>query len=168
MTPGTVPLPEPFGSALGAGEPARVVDSEAATPEALFARACARSLVGRRAEARADLLNAAPALGDPCRIELALLAIQAREDVEEALTTAREIAGRADAAPALRARALHVLGLAEARLRRSDSARAHLLAAARLYRELRDRLGCARVFDTLGMLEAAIGRLDHALPFYAL
>src|SRR5262249_24018447 len=77
-------------------------------------------------------------------------------------------AARAGVAPALRARALHVAGLGEARRRRSDRARRALLDAADAYQALGDRRGRARVWDTLAQVEAASGRVEHALPLLAL
>jgi tRNA A-37 threonylcarbamoyl transferase component Bud32 len=43
-----------------------------------------------------------------------------------------------------------------------------LLKSARIYRELKDYAARAQVFDTLGSVEAARGRLDFAVHFFAL
>jgi tetratricopeptide (TPR) repeat protein len=164
----TVAMPEPFRAALEAGRPADVAGAPAATPEALFARAQARMQVGRDEEARADLKAALPALGDPCRIELAWLDLRERRDAEGACAACREVLERAPQGSALEARACHILGLAEGRRRKSAAALDRLLHAADLYARLRDRRQLAQVYDTLGSLFAAQGRLDHALSYYAL
>ena len=161
-------LPEPFAAAIQAGKPLAVCDEPAPTPEALYGRGLARALVGREAQARADFQAALPALGDVCGIELAFLDLRQRSSIQGALQAARTIAERAEAKSALRARALHLIGLAEGKLRRTPAALGALLEAVELYRGLGDRIGRARVYDTLGTLHAARGRLDHALNFYAL
>jgi len=164
----TVALPEPFRGALEGGRPAEVADAAAAMPEALFARAQARIQLGRDVEARADLQAALPALGDPCRVELAWLDLRERRDVDGAAAACREVLARAPQGSGLEARACHILGLAEGRRRKSAAALDRLLHAADVYGRHRDRRQLAQVYDTLGSLFAAQGRLDHALSYYAL
>jgi serine/threonine-protein kinase len=161
-------LEEPYRRALLEGRAAAVCDLAAESPAQRYGRACARIAVGREVEARADLESALPHLGDLCRVELAFLDLRQRSAVRDALETARAIAARAGADAPLRARALHVAGLAEGKLRKTPAALATLLEACELYRAEGDRFGQARVHDTLGMLHAARGRLDHAVYCYAL
>jgi len=164
----TVEIPEVFRCALAQGVPARVCQLEATTPQALFGRALARIAVGREADARKDLEAALPHLGDASRIELAFLDIRERNAVKGALAVARAIAERAEPNSLLAARALHVAGLAEGKLRHTAAATDALLRSAEIYGALGERLGQAQVYDTLGMVEGARGRLDYALNFYAL
>ena len=163
----TVPVPEPFRSALDRETPAVVCDEEAASAEALFGRAQARLLVGREAEARRDLEAASPALGDACLLELALLGIRERSHIREALNTAKDVLSRVAPETVLAGRAWHIIGLAEGRLRRTAASIEALLKAAEIYDGLGERLAQAQVLDTLGMAEAARGRLDLAVNDYA-
>lgn len=165
----TVDVPEPFRSALMEA-PIRAADAEAPTPEALFGRAMARIAVGREGEARADLEAAMPHLGDPCRLELAFLDIRQRSSVKAAAILAKLIAERAktEGNAIVQARALHIVGLAQGKMRRTSLAIDALLDAAGIYGALGDRLGTSQVYDTLGTVQAAKGRLDHAMNFYAL
>lgn len=164
----TVDVPEPFRSCLDQDTPGKVCDAEATAPEALFGRAMARVAAGREAEARQDLEAALPGLGDPCRVELALLDLRQRDAVKDAVVVAQLVVDRAEPKSALAARALHVVGLAEGKLRHTSVAADALLKAAEIYGVLEERAGLAQVYDTLGTLEAARGRLDNALHFYAL
>jgi tetratricopeptide (TPR) repeat protein len=163
-----IDLPEPFAGALMRGEPATVCDAPAETPEAVYARGLARIAVGREVDARADLLAAAESLGDGCRVELAYLDLRSHGAVEAAAVAASEIAKRTPQDTRLAARAWHVAGQALGKLRCQEAAATALLRAADIYRALMDRAGLAQVHDTLGMLEAARGRFDHAMNFYAL
>jgi tRNA A-37 threonylcarbamoyl transferase component Bud32 len=164
----TVQIPEPFFSFLAIGTPGPACDLEAMTPEAKFGRAMARIAVGRQPEARQDLEAALPALGDACLLELAFLDVQQRTAVKDALATARMVVERAGPCSLLAARALHLAGLAEGRLRNTAASARDLLSSMTLYQALGERLGLAQVYDTLGMLEGARGRLDLALHFHAL
>ncbi|MBI4606509.1 MAG: protein kinase [Planctomycetes bacterium] len=163
----SVSIPEPFLSALGQGRPGDVGDADAATPEARYGRALARLQVGRDRDARSDLEAALPALGDACRIEIAYLDMRERASVEDALACCEEVLRAAPAGTALRARALHVGGLAKAKLRRLEEATDALVEACSVYRSLGDRAGAAQAQDTLGTLHSSRGRLDLALSAYA-
>ncbi|MCE9555796.1 MAG: protein kinase [Planctomycetes bacterium] len=164
----TVELPEPFRSALAAGGAATVCDCDAASPEALFGRAQARIAVGRDLEARADLVAATGSLPEACRIELAWLDLRAGIAGGRVASALRELAEQPTLPMRLQARAWHVLGLAEGKSRRTPAAVDALLKAAQLYRAAGLRLAETQVFDTLGTVEAARGRLDNALHFYAM
>jgi serine/threonine-protein kinase len=164
----TVPVPEPFRSALDRETPAVVCDEPASSAEALFGRAQARLLVGRDAEARRDLEAASPALGDACSLELALLGILKRSsNFKEALNSAKDVLSRVAPGTVLAGRAWHIIGLAEGRLRRTAASIEALLKAAETYDGLGEHLAQAQVLDTLGMAEAACGRLDLAVNDYA-
>ncbi len=160
--------PEPFRSELAAGRAARAADLPARTPEELFARAQARLACGRDREARVDLESCLPALGDQAQVELAYLDIRERADLDSARVVLQTIAEQAPAQSELAARARHLLGLAEGKLRRSEAAVAALLDSAAIYRERGQRSELAQVHDTLGSVFAAQGRLDHATGHYAL
>ena len=161
-------VPEPFRSALEKGRAGDVCDLEAASPESLFGRGLARLQAGRNADARSDLEAASPALGDPCVIEIACLDIRTQHGARAALARAEEILERSSAGSALRARALHVVGLGNAKFRRTEEGIDALLAASEIYRALGDHAGGAQVKDTLGRVHASQGRLDLALGAYAL
>ena len=169
MLVATATIPEPFQSRLKIDDVAEICDHEAKSPGALYGRALARIVAGRDSEARVDLKAAMPQLGDPCRVELAFLDIRQRDgDIEDAIVALRFVIERAQPDSLLQARALHVVGLAEGKLRRSRPAREDLFAARKLYSKLNCRIGIAQVNDTLGMLDTALGRLDTAASFYAL
>jgi len=163
-----VRLPEPFATALCEGRAADVCGVDCGTPEEFFARALARIDVGDEVGARRDLDAAEPALRGPCRVEKAFLDIRQRSALMTALCSAREVLADSDATDGLRARALHAVGLAEGKLRRTVRALDALLEARRLYAAEGDQRGRSQVHDTLGMLHAARGRLDHAVYWYAL
>lgn len=163
-----VPIPPEFAKALDEGRAADVRDAEASTPEALLGRAMARVALGEEERAREDLTAALPALGDAARVELAMLDIRQRNDIPAALETARSILAGDPAEPSVAARAQHVVGLAEGKLRRTPAALDALLAAAALYGQVGDRHARAQVHDGVGMLLAARGRLDQAVYWYAL
>ncbi|MGD1000332.1 MAG: protein kinase [Candidatus Brocadiia bacterium] len=163
----TVPLPEPYRSALDRETPAVVSDEPASSAEALFGRAQARLLVGREAEARQDLEAASPALRDACSLELALLGIRERSHIPKALDAAKDVLSRVAPGTVLAGRAWHIIGLAEGKLRRTAASIEALLKAAEIYDGLGERLAQAQVLDTLGMAEAARGRLDLAVNDYA-
>jgi len=145
-----------------------VCDVRAVTDLDYLGRALTRVAAGREEEARFDFERAVSGLGDVCRIELAHLDIRQRRSVRKAESVAREIAERAESPSRLAARAWHVLGLAEGKLRNHAAATDALLRAAEMYRQLDMRLARAHVFDTLGALEAARGRLDLAMGRYAM
>jgi len=163
----TVPLPEPYRSALDRETPAVVSDEPASSAEALFGRAQARLLVGREAEASQDLEAASPALRDACSLELALLGIRERSHIPKALDAAKDVLSRVAPGTVLAGRAWHIIGLAEGKLRRTAASIEALLKAAEIYDGLGERLAQAQVLDTLGMAEAARGRLDLAVNDYA-
>ncbi len=166
--PLTIDVPEPFRSALEANREREACDSDAHSPAALFGRGLARAATGRHADARADFEASLAALGDPCRLELALLALAQPGEVATALSDSQAIAERTEPNGRLAARAWHIAGLATLKLGRQAKAIDALLRAADIYRHLGDRAGCAQVQDTLGMAYAARGRLDHAVLAYAL
>ena len=147
----------------------------APSADALLARAAERLEAGHHAEARADLSRCVElaraagegALVDAARVELALLDVRERRAVDAAIGALREVLEEHAGRTALRARALHALGLAEARRRRSAEALDALHEAAEVYGELGDRRGRARTADTLATTLAAKGRLDHAFSWYA-
>ena len=58
--------------------------------------------------------------------------------------------------------------MAEYKAGNAESAVDGLLEAAAIYREIDCELGRAQVLDTLGMVQAAHGRVDDALHHYAL
>jgi len=163
-----VSIPEPFRAALEAADPGRVADEPADTPQARYARGLARLEVGRDVDARADFEAAAESLATPCGVELAYLDIRAGGGLLEAVNRLRELATAAREDLGLRARALHILGLGENQLRHTAQAADALLEALRLYRSLGDTRRQAMLHDTLGMVHAARGRLDHALHCYAM
>jgi tRNA A-37 threonylcarbamoyl transferase component Bud32 len=160
--------PEPFSSALRDRNWASIADAPAQTAPALYARGQARINLGRDADARNDFLAAAPELGDRCRIELAYLDLRQRRDVRDALVIAMNVIKDSPPDSPLLARALHVAGLAEGKLRRSGPAIDLLLKSAKTYLKLRDWASRSQVYDTLGSVEAARGRLDFAVHFFAL
>ena len=162
-----IQVPEPYHSAIAKGRASDVSDLEASSPEAFFGRGMARIQAGRTREARSDLEAARESLGDPCIVEIACLDIATQHGVPDALARAEEILARAPPASTLRARALHVVGLGKAKLRRTEEAIDALLAASEIYRDLGDYPRGAQVKDTLGRLHASQGRLDLALGAYA-
>ena len=133
-----------------------------------FARAQVRMALGQDAAAREDLEAVVADWGDAARLELAYLDLRERGGIRRAIRVAKEIAGRACDEPRLRARALHVLGMALDRARRKERALTTLLEAARLYDEQGNDVARAHVYDTIGTLHATGGRLDEATHFYAL
>ena len=143
-------------------------DAPASTAADLYARAQARVNLGRDDEARKDFEAAAAELGDLCRIELAYLDLRQRRDVHEALAIAMDVIRQSPPGSALSARAHHIAGLAEGKLRRSAPAIDQLMQSAKTYRDLGDFSSRAQVYDTLGSVEAARGRLDLAVHFFAL
>jgi tetratricopeptide (TPR) repeat protein/tRNA A-37 threonylcarbamoyl transferase component Bud32 len=161
-------LPEPFASALRDRKWATIADAPADSPAALYARGQARLSLGRDADARDDFQAAASDLCDWCCIELAYLDLRQRRDVREALVIAMNVIKNSPPDSPLLARALHVAGLAEGKLRRSGPAIDLLLKSAKTYLKLRDFAARAQVYDTLGSVEAARGRLDFAVHFFAL
>ncbi len=68
----------------------------------------------------------------------------------------------------LAARARHIAGLADCKADNGEQAIDQLLEAARIYQEIGCEGGRAQVLDTLGMVQAARGRLDEAVHHYAL
>ncbi|MBL8861661.1 MAG: protein kinase [Planctomycetes bacterium] len=142
-------------------------DGPAADGRARFERACARALLGRDDEARADLQACAAELGDAAHVELAHLDVRGRGGVEAACSVLEAVLARVERGSALEARTLHILGLARGKLRRTALATDALLSAADRYRALGDLGALAQVQDTLGSLFAAQGRLDFASAHYA-
>ncbi len=143
-------------------------DAIASTAGERLVRGLARAAVGRDREARADFVAALPELGDACRVELALLDIRERADLAAAHAAAQDIVRRTPAGSPLGARALHVLGFAEGKLRRTPQAVDALQRAADAYGALDRPLDRAQVHDTLGSVLAAAGQLGDALTFHAL
>ncbi|MBK7875460.1 MAG: tetratricopeptide repeat protein [Planctomycetes bacterium] len=159
---------EPYRSLVRAGLFADASSAAAREPEELYARAHARTMAGREAEARSDFEACLPALGDRARIELALLDIRQRSALPAARDTAERIADLAPPGAWIAARARHVLGLAEGKLRRTSASLEALLSALDLYRAAGDRQGAAEVHDTLGSVFAAQGRIEVGVNHYAL
>jgi tetratricopeptide (TPR) repeat protein len=145
-----------------------LAEGPAGTPDELFRRAIARIALERDDDARADLLACKMAIGDSALIELAFLDIRQRHDIAEALGVAHAIIARAAANSAMQARAYHVAGLAEGKLRNTPAALIALLKASLLYAKLGDLAARAQVQDTIGSIEAARGRLDLAVNCYAM
>jgi tetratricopeptide (TPR) repeat protein len=160
-------LVEPFASALHQGKGREAADAPATSPEALFSRAILRASIGRDEDARRDLAAATPSLADWCVIETGLLDLR-RVQAASVRTTAEQIIARAPQSSPLRARAMHVLGLALGRLGNSAAAIDALLGAGEGYEVLGNRAKHAEVYDSLGMLHAARGRIDYAMSFFAL
>src|SRR3989442_10823377 len=112
----------PVPTAPEADHPGSAGVAPADTDETRFARGIARARSGDRQAARDDFRSVLPALGDRCRVELALLDIEDGRDVEPAVAVARDVIACAPAGGALHARALHVAGLGEHRPRRPHPA----------------------------------------------
>ncbi len=163
-----VEIPEPFRSALLSGHPLAVTNVEATTPEALYGRGMARFQVGRSGEARGDFQAALPALGDTCRIEIAFLDIHERTELKKSLETVEEVLQRVSGESPIRARALHIKGLALGKLRRNQESAEALIQALDSYRGMGDRRRQAEVYDTLGAYYSARGQLESAVGYYAM
>jgi len=133
----------------------------------LWARARAWWQAGDLDRSRKDLEACRETLGDLAEIELAFLDIRSRGGLGMARERAERIAGGAPPGGPLWARAQHVLGLAEGKLRRISRAARALEDAAEAYEALGDSSGLAQVLDTQGMLYASTGRLDLAAVQYA-
>ncbi|MFQ5506964.1 MAG: tetratricopeptide repeat protein, partial [Planctomycetota bacterium] len=161
-------IPEPFRAALQGGEPGRVSDHPAEAPLERYGRGLARTVVGREADARADFQAASDALGDICRVELGFLDIRDRSGLRRALQASEELLDLHAGPCFLRARSLHLKGLALGKLRRSRLSVQALFDAQNLYREIGEGLLSAQVQDTLGMVFGASGQLDLALTYYSL
>jgi tetratricopeptide (TPR) repeat protein len=147
---------------------AEIADAPADNAAASYSRGQLRLSLGRDADARLDFEAAVAQLGDRARIELAYLDLRQRLDVQKALVIAEDVIKSAPPQSALAARAFHIAGLAEGKLRRSGPAMDMLLKASRIYRQLKDFSSRSQVYDTLGSVEAARGRLDLAVHFFAL
>jgi serine/threonine-protein kinase len=143
-----------------------VCDAEVPTPAALFGRGLARLACDLFEAARSDFEAAMPTLRDACRLELAQLAIRLRTGLTTALADAEDVARTAEPKTQLAARAWHLTGVLQMRLSDNDAALESLTKAADAYQQLSDRLGNARVQDSIGMLHAEQGRLDCALQAY--
>lgn len=143
-------------------------DAPANTPAEHLVRARARIQAGRDRDARSDLALARDSLGDQAEIELAFLDLRAPGALESARRVARRIVDSADPGSALRARACHVLGLAEGKLRDGEASVAALLEARAIYRGREEESQVAQVEDTLGSVFMASGRMDLAMHHYAL
>ena len=168
-----VPMPDDFQAALDEGRPADVVDHAVSSPVGLYVRGLARTVVARRwPDARADFQAALPTLGDPAAIELAFLDLRDPGAAAAVSAKAREIADRASQPPSsnlvLAARAFHIAGLAEDKLRHTAEAVNCLMKAKSLYGQCGCQLGQAQVLDSLGMVNESLGRLDDAVHHYVL
>ncbi len=168
MFPLTVDVPEPFGSALANRTSLSVCQAVATTPAELFGRGLNRMAAGDLQGARADLVAAQSVLGDPCRVELAQLAIRERRGLAEALTEVESVIKRAPSGSALAARATHLAGVLQLKSGELDLALETLSRAAKMYDDLACRLGHAQVHDSIGMAHSELGRLDRALEAYSL
>jgi tetratricopeptide (TPR) repeat protein len=163
-----IQLPEPFRTAIRRGAPASVCDLEATEGADLFARGMARMQVGRDAEARSDFEAAREELGNCCGIELGFLDLRAGVQPSRVADAAQQIVENSGDDDLQRARALHLLGLAEIKRRGTAAALDALLQAADVFRRLDRRDLLAQVQDTLGQEAAAEGRVDHAVSWFAL
>jgi tetratricopeptide (TPR) repeat protein len=166
-----VPIREPYISALDNNRPDDVADGECEQPEDLYARGLARGAVGRTVDARADFETASQAGGlleDACRLEIAYLDVRNPGGVATVAATARQIAEKSPRPSKLAARAFHIAGLAEYKAGNSEAAVDQLLDASKIYQDAECEAGRAQVLDTLGMVQAARGRLDDAIHHYAL
>src|SRR5690349_21365753 len=111
MFPLTVDVPELFKLALESRTSSTVCLADATTASELFGRALNRMAAGDLKGARADLLAARSELEDPCRVELAQLALRERTGLAQALKDAALVADRAPTGSILSARATHVTGV---------------------------------------------------------
>ncbi|MFQ5503312.1 MAG: protein kinase [Planctomycetota bacterium] len=161
-------FPEPFQTALARGRPLDVCDTEVTSAQTRFARGLARMQVGRDEAARSDFDAAKAELGDRCLIEIAHLDTRHSRNLEEASRIAKEIAGRAEPDGILMGRALHIMGLAEGKLRHINASVDALWDAVRIFRSRDEKDYHAQVLDTFGMVLAAEGRLDHALSYFGM
>jgi tetratricopeptide (TPR) repeat protein len=167
----TVPIGEPFKLALDNNQPAVVADSACQSPHDFYARGVARAAIGRFDDARADLVSACRdggSLESACKLELAFFDIRTPGAVASVAEAARQIADTSPRDSKLAARAHHIAGLADCKADNGERAVEQLLEAARIYQEIGCEDGRAQVLDTLGMVQAARGRLDDAMHHYAL
>jgi tetratricopeptide (TPR) repeat protein len=167
----TVSINEPFKTALDKNQLADVADAECQSPEDFYARGVARMAVGRLDDARVDFKISSAAdgpLGDACRLELAYLDVRDPGAVANVAATARQIAEKSKRPSKLAARAFHIAGLGEYKAGNAQTAIDRLLEAAKIYQEIDCEIGRVQVLDTLGMVQAALGRLDDAVHHYAL
>ena len=118
-----VPISDAFWAALQTGADGDLRDRKVGSAEEHFARALLRAAVGDDAGARSDLEAAQHEFEDAVRVELAMLDLRRRADLPGAMKSAREIAAIVDRQPGLRARALHVVGLGEAKRGRTGELR---------------------------------------------
>lgn len=164
----TTEIPEPFRQRLDRAEFADAADLPVKSPQEQFARGLARTGAGRASDARADFEAALSSLGDPCRLELAYLDLRIPGAAASVAQTAREIAERSPQPSMLAARGWHIAGLAEDKLRRLAQAADALLLASRIYQQCDCAIGHVRVLDSLGIVQAARGRLADAVHHFAL
>jgi tetratricopeptide (TPR) repeat protein len=122
-------------------------------------------MLGRDTDARKDL-EAARSLGARAALELSFLDLRQRLDVAGAKGVAMRIAEDPEQPIDVIARAWHIVGLAEGKLRRTQESAEALLKAEGLYRLVRDRSGLSQVRDTMGALMASLGRLDLAASHF--
>ncbi len=172
----TVSICEPFKAALDRSRPAEVADAECKSPEDFYARGLARTAVGRFDDAHADfetgsrqtVSRSGGPLEDACRLELAYLDVRNPGAVINVAATAQQIAEKSARPSKLAARAFHIAGLGEYKASNTEASVNHLLEAAKIYQEIECEIGRVQVLDTLGMVQAARGRLDDAVHHYAL
>ena len=167
----TISIGEPFKAALEKNHPSEVADSPCRCSEDFFARGLARLALGRIEEARADFKSASAASGqteEAARLELAYLDVRNPGALAGVAATARETAQRVPRQSKLAARGVsyrrigRVQGGQRGKCRRRPVGGGGHLSGDRL------RAGRAEVLDTLGMVQAARGRVDDALHHYAL
>jgi serine/threonine-protein kinase len=166
MLVGDVEVPERYAKELLAARAAEAIKLTPESPLDHFARGLAFIELGREQEARAEFAQS-EAVGDTCRLELALLDIRQRANLKGALKVASSIAEAANS-PALAGLAWQVVGLAEGKLRHTAAAVDALRRAEEFYGAAGNARGRSHLRDTLGMVEAARGRLDYAVQCYAL
>ena len=161
-------VPTPSFDAPLAGRLDELSEGDVRSPHERFQRAQARMALGRDAAAREDLEALVDPWGDAALVELAYLDLRERGELSRTIETAKGIADRAGEDVLLRARALHVLGMALGRSGEKAEAMSVLLKAAGLYDEAGHDVARAHVFDTLGTVNATLGRLDLAAHHYAM
>jgi tetratricopeptide (TPR) repeat protein len=161
-------VPPSFANGLASGDGQLLVETPVNTTAALFGRALCHAEAGDRARALADFEAAEAEIGDPCRVEIAIISLNTEAQQESAVELANRITGSPPDNPLLLARAHHLGGLARYHLRHNDRAIDHLLQAIAGFSAAGDRVATARARDSLGMVHTASGHIEDAASAYAL
>lgn len=161
-------IPEPFATSLASGSLRDVCDEDARTPEALYGRALVRVALGQDRGARLDLEACVDDVGDEALVELAFVDARQRGCTADTLARAKSIMTRVPRGELLRARACHVVGWIEGKLRRTGIALEFLDEAREIYRSRDRRRDLGRVYDTMGEICAAKGQLEGAFAYYSM